>query len=84
MICETIAKLDSYGRVKIPLSWRKEYGLRGGELLNITAARIELVNVDSIDELEIEKSASGAQTPEDATRLATAKTSLRDILNEHK
>lgn len=84
MKCETIAKLDHQGRVKIPLAWRREYGLTGGELLNITAARIELVNLDSMDDLEIEKSASGAQTPEDATRLATAKTSLRDILNEHK
>jgi AbrB family looped-hinge helix DNA binding protein len=84
MICNATLRIDSQGRVCIPYKWRKENGLKGGELLNIRAGRIELVNVDSIEELEIEKSASGAQTPEDATRLATAKTSLRDILNEHK
>jgi bifunctional DNA-binding transcriptional regulator/antitoxin component of YhaV-PrlF toxin-antitoxin module len=73
MICETIAKLDSYGRVKIPLSWRRENELTGGELLNITAARIELVNIDRIEVEELEKCVPGVGAPEDAKRTHTRK-----------
>ena len=70
MKCRTIAKLDKQGRVNIPLDYRRKYGLKGGEMLNIVVSRIKLVNVDSIEELEREN-VPGAATPVSGHEYAT-------------
>ena len=73
MECTKVVKMDARGRVMIPIAWRKEHKLTGGELLEIKATRIELVNVDSIDEFDKDVPGCGKH-PEGGTITKTHET----------
>lgn len=82
MLCETILKLDAHGRVKIPLKWRRDNGLKGGELLNVRAGRIELVDLDRMNELDKEN-VPGAATPISGTKRTRAR-KHKEVLPQHE